>query len=136
MKIKIILGVIGALLLTLALLIGYSGFKISTRHSAIQGNSETLAVYIETFRENNGRYPDSIGELSDKIEKESKVHLTKILNDQWNDRYEYKMDTDGFSITAIMPSGFLVKDEKYERRYKIGEALKAYDVPPKEGTHR
>ena len=108
-------------------LLGFSGFETGTRHSIVQSNIVNLATFIELFKQDNGRYPVSLKELSGKLENQSKGQIEKILNDQWNDHYEYQPGINGFTIVAVMPSGWLVKKEQFERKYKIGEALKEFN---------
>jgi hypothetical protein len=124
---KLIFWIVCLLILVSVVLFGFSGFETSTRHSVVQSNIVNLAVYIELFRQDTGKYPVSLDELSEKVEIQGKSQIRKVLNDQWNDHYEYQPRMDGFVIVAVMPRGWFVKKEQFERKYKIGEALKSFN---------
>jgi len=73
-----------------------------------------------------GVYPTSLDQLVTVQSKpEDKQLIDRILHDQWNDRYEYQLGTNGFTIVAVMPSGWFLKMESFKKTYGFGEALKS-----------
>jgi type II secretory pathway pseudopilin PulG len=100
------------------------GIETSVRHSAVQSALSHLPVLIEGYRMDKGAYPASLDDLiAAEANPESKRLLDLILHDQWKDQYVLQADTNGFTISAIMPSGLFVKKEQFEKRNKAGEAL-------------
>lgn len=105
------------------------GVETSVRHSAVQSALSHLPVLIEGYRADKGIYPPSLDELVAAEPKPEGRDLIKlILNDRWNDHYKYHPETNGFTITVIMPSGWFVKKEQLERKYQVGETLKSLDA--------
>jgi type II secretory pathway pseudopilin PulG len=104
------------------------GVETSVRHSAVQSALSHLPVLIEGYRTDKGAYPASLDDLiAAEANPENKHLLDLILHDQWKDRYVIQEDTNGFIISAIMPSGLFVKAEQLEKRNKAGEALTTPD---------
>lgn len=109
--------------------------QTSARHSIVYSNVTNLAVFIEGYREDQGKYPISLNELSLGINSEYKAQLKRILNDQWQDCYKYKLGTNTFEIIVDMPSSCFFKTRQFEKKFKLGEALKAFDSKEPLSTH-
>ena len=99
--------------------------ETSVRHSVVRSNLPSLAAFIEGYSEDKGRYPASFEELTSGSRSEYAGSMKLILNDQWKDQYEYRLETNGFTIRVNMPIGLFVKKDEFEGTYKIGDALKS-----------
>jgi hypothetical protein len=102
----------------------YRSAHLMGRTDTVQVGINHLAVFIEGYRDEHGKYPSSIAEMMTAVKAEDKTYLNEILQDQFHSKYEYQPLTNGFVISVETPSSWLIKYDKIEKRYKIGEALK------------
>jgi hypothetical protein len=86
----------------------------------------SVARAIEAYRDDNGRYPSALEDLSSRSAPEMRSYLQRMdfFYDRFGDRYEYAASTNGFVICIIRPDRWFLKGDRLERRYKIGEALR------------
>ena len=73
----------------------------------VQNNLNSMASYINLFKKENGRYPNYLTELP----KDTQVqyNLSQILNDRYQDYYDYRVETNGYTILVTMPKSFFLK---------------------------
>jgi len=96
------------------------GIETSVRHSAVQSALSHLPMLIEGYRMDKGAYPASLDDLiAAEANPERKRLLDLILHDQWKDQYVLQADTNGFTISAIMPVAFLSKRSNLKRGIKL-----------------
>ena len=81
-------------------------------------------MFIETYRDDHGRYPSSLEELQQEQDSEGKILITKLLNRRIigaTNHYEYRPSSNGFVIIAGKAGGLLYPAEKMEKQYKATE---------------
>jgi hypothetical protein len=94
------------------------------RDDSTEQNIHWIAVYVETFRQRNERYPTSIVEVISDALPESQQYINDvILHDQWNHHYELEVHNDSFSILVTMPKTRFSHPDVIRRDFKKGEAL-------------
>lgn len=128
MKRKLAVLVCGLVLIAVVAYFGMllNGAKEMARQDALELGVRHLAGAIELYREEHKRYPLSMDELLLGMKPELKAEMERyrILNNAFDDRYEYRPLTNGFVIIVTAPDRWFRKGERVERRYKIGEALR------------
>ncbi len=115
-----------AVLVFLSLFFVFSGMRLMTREDTTLSNIKFLAVMIETYRKDIGRYPGSIDELVANSNPENASRLRLIAVNPYRN-YRFHLTTNGFVITVTLfkdPKriGF-GKWDRLEKRYNFGEAL-------------
>src|SRR5438128_5682883 len=121
MRRKIVLAVIACAVIVI-LFIVVSVFQATTRvtwNNRTGAGVKCLAEGIERYRNEHGRYPSSLQELLTGSEPEwtNYIHQSHLLNDQFNDKYEYQYLTNGFVIGVTRPGKWFMKGERLEKRY-------------------
>jgi hypothetical protein len=102
----------------------YRGAYLMGRTDTVQSGVHHLANFIEAYRDKYGHYPSSIVEMVTATKSDNQAYLNEILHDQFRSQYNYQPLTNGFVILVETPSSWLIKYDRIEKRYKIGEALK------------
>jgi type II secretory pathway pseudopilin PulG len=90
-------------------------------------NIRNLAMFIEVYREEHGKYPSSISNLLDGVDPPGKNFVPPLLDGRSHGTYAYRCSTNAFVITVQRPARWLMKGETMERKYAVGEALKQFD---------
>ena len=92
----------------------------------VRSGISDLAVAIEGYRDDHGSYPQSMTELLNGVRTDFRAYLERerILNDDFQDRYEYQPSSNGFTLTVRAPGSFFRRSSAIEREFKIGEALR------------
>jgi type II secretory pathway pseudopilin PulG len=133
MKRKNLLLIIGCVgIIFLAIFVSMMrGAKLMARTDTVQAGIGSLAVTIESYREDHGRYPSSLEELLSGSHPETIEYIkqNQILHDLFNDKYEYQPLTNGFAIIVTSPSSWLINRDRIEKTFKIGEAFKQFRAP-------
>jgi type II secretory pathway pseudopilin PulG len=125
MKHKIVISII-SLTILLFVFFAICGVKTSVRHSAVRSALSHLPALIEGYKMDKGKYPASLDDLVTAESKpEDKNLIELILHDQWNDHYEYQLETNYISLKVKMPSGLFVKTEELENKFKVGDGFKS-----------
>jgi hypothetical protein len=103
----------------------YRGAGLMTRSDRVQVGISHLAVFIETYRDEHGKYPSSLEDLlsGSKPAIIDDINQYQILHDSFKDKYEYQPLTNGFLIVVTAPGSWFVKYDRIEKRYRIGEAF-------------
>jgi hypothetical protein len=100
--------------------------SIMRRSEVTEAGISHIAGFIEVYRDRNGRYPSSLRELEAEVDNKGEVH--RILNDKFQDKYEYEPSTNGFRIIVTTPSSLFQKWDAISKTYKLGEGLNARSV--------
>jgi len=93
----------------------------------------SLSAGIELYREDMGSYPKSLSDVQLNRQMDQKWHdsmqiaLDLAHSNVWHDVYDYKPSTNGFTISVsgsdMAPAGWLGRQRKFEKFYRIDEAL-------------
>jgi hypothetical protein len=128
MKPKIILTLIACPVIVIVLCIVGSVYHAMARitwQNHTGAGIKYLAEGIERHRHEHDTYPSSLQELFAASDPEWSNYMhQRVLNDQFHNKYEYQLQTNGFVIRVIRPSRWFMKGETLEKRYEVGEALK------------
>ena len=98
--------------------------RLMARKANADFNTRSLALLIEVFKEENGRYPKSLTQLASITNAEVKGSLNRILHDPWKNAYGFRLLTNGFVILVTEPDSWLCRGKSEERIYKPGDGLK------------
>lgn len=106
--------------------------KVMARRDQAEMGIGRLAVSLDFFREENGRYPASLAELVSELDAMAfmvngeKVDQLADMKNLANGgmQFDYQTDTNGFVliVTGIDSPG--AKWDKIEKRYQAGEAIR------------
>ena len=84
-----------------------------------------LAEGIERYKNEHDAYPLSLHELFAGSHPAWTNYMHRsVFNDQFDDKYEYHLQTNGFVIRVIRPSKWFLKGQTLEKKYDVGEGLK------------
>lgn len=84
-----------------------------------RGSIHDLAIFVDDFKEENRRFPQSVAELLEHQDSESRNVLTKVLHRRiggFTNHYEFHHDKDAFRIVATRNGGLLRQGEMMEQR--------------------
>ena len=96
-----------------------------TWHNYTGAGIKYLAEGIERYRNERDAYPSSLEDLFAGSDPEWTNYMHQsVFNDQFEDKYEYQLYTNGFVIRVIRPSKWFLKGETLEKKYDVGEASK------------
>jgi hypothetical protein len=132
-KITIIFVLLSVLSVVLCLRQGWQGLRMNK----IDANSRSLSRWIEIYRGYNGQYPKALSDMltngnEDQTDRNAINDLLKELeHNPWHDRYDYQPSTNGFTIIVtgpdVAPTGWVGKEQKIEKHYSIGDAVKQWE---------
>jgi hypothetical protein len=80
----------------------------------------TLAVAVETYKQENGYYPQSLAGLK-TLDIYEKQHILRILDGANGKQYGYKVLTNGFVISARKGPGLFSRAETMSRYFETGK---------------
>ena len=89
-----------------------------------EANISIIAVYVEDYKKQHGRYPDSLGDLLKEPDVSTNDVLIPLVTARAGTRFGYRPSSNGFLITAFQDGGWLSKSMKVEKEYRTGEAPK------------
>ena len=83
-----------------------------------QSNLNKLAMFVESYKDDNGKYPTTLNALESKSDKNE--DLLRILNIS-NVKCDYMVASNEFGITATIYSTWWHKSLEVKRKYKGGK---------------
>ena len=95
-----------------------------------ESNIRNISGFIESHRDEHGHYPPSLSELLSGVDAQFKEYLRAEIADRSDRRHEYLPSTNGFVIIVTKPGSLFSKEERMERRFKIGEAHEQFGGHP------
>jgi hypothetical protein len=96
---------------------------VMTRSDTVACHLDYLAMMIERYRHDHGRYPSSFEELLAGSGEAFKdwLHRHRVFGDDFHDVFEYHILTNGFQIIVTAPPSLLGRYQTVERRWRAGE---------------
>jgi hypothetical protein len=100
----------------------FRGWSDLARDTQLNDVCLRLSMNIETFRGEEGRYPQSLSELESAnyqsdFEKEATQRLFNVIrHNEWHDVYDYYPSTNGFTIIVTGPEYGLFGSSSTQRR--------------------
>src|SRR5438552_9256576 len=85
------------------LILAVRGAQLMLREETLQGGIFHLATEIEIYRGDHEKYPSSLEELESDPDADNKARVRRILHDRFEDKYEYRLLTNGFVIVVTTP---------------------------------
>lgn len=115
-----------AVLVFLSLLFLFGGMRSMARKDTTLSNIKSLAVIVETYRKDAGKYLGSIDELISNSNPENASRLRRIVINPDREVYRFHLTTNGFVITVTPDDPKRIglrKWDRLEKRYNFGDAL-------------
>jgi hypothetical protein len=84
---------------------------------------QRIAVDVECFRSDEGRYPFTLTDLLTNEMMNSEKDNLKALLHGGRYQYDYQLVSNGFAITVVSPPGLFNRGEVMVRQFAPGEAL-------------
>ena len=116
----IVVATVLAIAIAFVVTITISGMDEMRWNDYTPSNSKTLADFVDYYKDESGKYPNSLDELFSYEALSSNAELTAILSAQSKTRYSVHSSSNGFSIVAVKDGTWFSKSMTMSNFYSAG----------------